>query len=133
MAVHYSWYDRAEAIVLCEISGRWSWEEFYAARAAFREANADIDQPRVDLILYLTPDAVMPDNFISIMRGVVASAAKSWGITVVVKPQAFVRALFNVLRKTYPDAGARYPFADSYEQACELIRAHRGESVGTGG
>lgn len=131
MTVHYSWYDNAETIALCEISGRWTWDEFYDARSVFRQVNAAVERPRVDILLYLTPEATMPDNFITVMRSVVSSAAKSWGITVLVRPQPFVRALFNVLRKTYPDVGARYPFAESFEQAVMLVMESRGDVART--
>ncbi len=124
MPVEYYWYDEQKTIAVCRMSRKWTWEDFYEARQAFR-ATVTHNPPRVDLILEITHDSVVPSNFVTGVKSAVASASKNWSMSVLVNPSAYVRSLFNVLSRTYPEIGRRYPIASSYEEAQALIEQYR--------
>ncbi len=128
MPVEFDWYDQEKAIVLCRMSGKWTWDEMYAARAAHRERVSDLELERVDLLWMIEPNAPIPPSFVSVLKSAVGTASENWSITVVVQPTMFLKSLFNVVQKTYPEVGERYPFADSFEEGVEIIMRHRDEA-----
>ena len=131
MAVEYEWYDQEKMIVMCRISGDWIWDEFYIARQAFREKHNTQALDRVDIILQFSADAGIPPNFLSTLLSAVKSAAKNWNLTVVLQPSLYVRELFRTLGMSTPEIGARYPFAESMEEALRIIYEHRAGIVKT--
>lgn len=125
MPVEYDWYDKGQAIIYCKMSGTWTWDEFYIVRQAFRDKSQSHRYERLDVIWEITHDAIIPPNFVSVLKSAIGSAAQNWNITVVVNPTFLVKSLFGVIEQTYPDIYQRYPFANTYEEAVEAILRHR--------
>ena len=129
MPVEFGWYDEANAISYCKMWGKWTWDEFYVARQDFRDKTQSAALERVDLIWEVTHDAKIPANFVSVMKSAIGSASANWNITVVVKPSLLFKSLFGVVEKSFPYISERYPFADTYEEAKEIILRHRSDST----
>ncbi len=128
MPVVFEWYDEEKAIVLCRMSGKWTWDEMYAERAAFRERTSSTELERVDMLWIVEPSSPIPPDLVSVLKSAVGLASKSWGITIIVRPTLYLKSLFDVVNKTSPEIGKRYPFTGSFEEGVEIIMRHREES-----
>lgn len=129
MPVEFLWHEEEKAIAICTMSGEWTWDEFFQARTAFRQKHQISERERVDLIWQVTHDATMPTNFIPVMQSAVASASRNWAITVVVDPGLLLKSLLGVVTRTHPETKDRFPIAQTYEEACEIIERHRSKSL----
>ena len=125
MPVEFLWHDEEEAIAICTMSGEWTWDEFFEARTAFRDHHHIGERDRVDLIWEVAHKATMPANFIPVMQSAVASASKNWAITVVVDPGLLLKSLLGVVTRTHPETKERFPIAETYQEAIEIIERHR--------
>lgn len=123
--VDFTWHDDAKTISYCHIRGLWTWAEFYAAQSRFRREEMQHKPARIDIILQIDHDAVMPENFISTLRRQVTVASQNWQMTVVVNPSQYVRTLFNVFYRIYPEVSERYPLVADIDAAEALIEQHR--------
>ncbi|NWF69552.1 MAG: hypothetical protein HXY40_10740 [Chloroflexi bacterium] len=130
MAVTIRWDNPQKTIMIYELIGKWTWEEFYAA---FESARAMIEAlPHiVDFICCVeaAPGPLyLPPNTLLHIRGVYANSLPNAGITVVVGGDDLARSIFNILTRISPQIAQRFKLAASIEQAHLLLQQQRAAS-----
>jgi hypothetical protein len=123
MPVTPQWDNDDKTIIRYDLTGRWTWDEFFAA---FDEGTTMLDtvQHTIHFIVnpldlmsrgYLPPGALQ--NTLALYRRSKANA----GSTVIVGGSTFFRSLYGIGQRIYPRIAAHSRFADSLDQARILL------------
>lgn len=123
--VKFSWYDADKTICLCELNGKWTWDEYFEERERFRRNEMTHQPERVDIILIVDRGASIPPSFLTVLKSTLKNASKNWFMTVVVNPSYYVRTLFKVFTESFEEARGRYVVVQTTEEAADLIRKNR--------
>lgn len=124
MPIQVKWYDAEQTIVAYELGEQWSWDELYQA---FRVARQMVDSVphRVDAIMNVLQTKQLPNGAIGHVKSLGASPQTNFGVGVVVSSSLFVKTIFQIIGKLYPELGDRYVVAPTEAQALALIAEAR--------
>ena len=128
MPVSIRWYDPEKTIILYDVSGRWTWAEFFEAYdEAIKMINTS-NHAVIHGIINTLPDvplAYMPANTISGFMNAVRRLPSKSGIGVLVNPGSkLLQAMHDTVSRLYPPYGRRVALVDTFEAALERIRQH---------
>ncbi|MEO8394311.1 MAG: hypothetical protein ABI700_15070, partial [Chloroflexota bacterium] len=99
------WDNEAKTIIRYIYDGRWTWEELDSARTAAAKLEAN-STGLVNVIVDVQNSKLLPNGTITRARQVATTAPASHpkeGITVIVGAGPFVRSIYDVMHKVYPD------------------------------
>ena len=124
MSVTADWYDSKQDIVLYVFEGRWTWDELYAAynKAIVMEKNAP---HRVDVLLDLLNSKAVPANALLHVKNISNKQPDNLGLTIVVTPNAFVRALYNAGTQFYKGIAHYFRVVPTMEDGLNMIAEDR--------
>jgi hypothetical protein len=121
MGFNVSWDDQTEdRYILCyTVTGRWTWEEFYAARDQARTLADSVDQAVIDSIIDLRLGILFPQNALSHFRRMSANSHPKLepGIVVIVQNSLFVRSLMDIMRHISRERMRNFHIARTLEEA----------------
>jgi hypothetical protein len=133
MPVQIVWDDPEQrSIMLFELVGKWTWEEFYHAYEAQWEEVAEIGH-RVDAIVDLTQSQQMPGGAINQVRRYSNRRPQTPGITVLAGANNYISAFIEAIQKLFSTLSQRtlpMQFAKTVDEARAVIAKSRAE-VGT--
>jgi hypothetical protein len=126
MTVTVSWYDPKQEIVLYVFEGHWTWDELYAAynQAIVMEKSAPY---RVDVVLDLLKSKSVPANALLHVKNISNKQPENLGLTVIVTPNAFVRALYNAGTQFYKGIAHYFRVVPTVAEALQMIADDRQE------
>ena len=124
MSVTVDWYDANHEIVLYVFEGRWTWDELYTAynQAITMEKNAP---HRVDVLLDLLNSKAVPANALLHVKNISNKQPDNLGLTVIVTPNTFVRALYNAGTQFYKGIAHYFRVVPTMEEGLRMIREDR--------
>ena len=124
MPVNVSWDNADHNVVRYDYTGKWTWEEVYAA---IDQANAlmhSVSHP-VSIIHDLTQSAGIPSSALTHAHRITMGIPENWAVSVVVGSGMFTESLLNIFTKIYRKLGDRYQTAHSLDEARVIIaRSH---------
>jgi len=135
MGIDVIWDNEAKTIIRYVYDGRWTWEDFDKARALAVQLEDTVPH-QVDAIVDVQKSSVLPTGTITRAREVGGTAPvlnPKEGISVIVGAGAFVRSIYDVLRKVYPELIRRRGlfFAKSLDEARAIIAQHVAQRTST--
>lgn len=123
MGITVDWDNAEKTVVRFIYSGNWTWEEFYTT---IRNANAlmdTVDKPCVSII-DMRDSKFMPAGALVHIRNVIrmSMSHNNSGISVFLDAQLIVKAMIEVLRKSFPDIlqNTNWIYAKTLEEARTL-------------
>lgn len=135
MSIHVMWDNDEKTVVRYVYEGRWTWEDFEAARREAAELLKTVNH-QVDVIVDVQDSKLLPNSAISRGRELSKSDPTVFaneGITVIVGASTFVRAMYDMTVKIYPALTQKqgYRFVKGLAEARSLIEQHRSISSST--
>ena len=128
MPINHTWVDETKSILKIEYTGRWTWDEFFAAADTGRDLATSVEH-RVDYILDMQNGTVPSGgSTLTNSRAVMARRASNSGIFVIVT-NPFVKIMLNVFKNFDRQHGAIMFAAGSVEEALTVIAKHRQKNV----
>jgi hypothetical protein len=128
MGIEVSWDNDSKTILRYVYSGRWTWGDLDKVRDQAATLEASVPH-RVDVIVDVENSSLLPSGTISRARQVATSAPTTHpneGITIIVGAGAFVRSIYDVMAKVYPEMLRRRGifFAQTLAEARDMIAKH---------
>jgi hypothetical protein len=130
MPARVYWDNEEKSIIVREMSGDWTWEEYFVAIKQVREFLDEVDH-HVDIIVdcretYKFPTAALPN---------IANANRSYsanmGVQVIVGSNLIVKMFAEMLQKVMPQAISHFLFVNAIEDAYKVIKKHNDEKSQT--
>ena len=125
MGIEVVWDSDAKNVLRYIYDGRWTWSDLEKAREVAAQYEKSVAH-RVDVIVDVQKSSLLPNGTITRARQVATTAPTTHpneGITVIVGAGAFVRSIYDVMLKVYPDMIRRRGIllAKNLQEARELI------------
>lgn len=120
MSVKVRWYDEAQAIVLYEFQGDWTWDELYPQYDTAIAMEKSVTH-RVDVIIDMRRAGRLPKNVLSHMKNFSDKQPDNIGITAIVTNNAFVRTLYTTGCKFYPKIQRYFTVVQTLDDAERMI------------
>lgn len=124
MAVSADWLDEKHDIVLYNFEGAWTWDELYRVYTKAIEMEKSVSY-RVDVILDMRRSKSIPANALLHVKNISDKQPDNIGLTVVVTPNGFVRALYNAGVAFYKGIAHYFRVTPTMEEAARVIAADR--------
>ena len=120
MSIKVVWDNEEKTIVRYVFDARWTWDEFYVARA---EAYRQIDsvQHRVGVIFDTPPNIGLPSNMITHSKSAVNKTHSNTIVVVVVAQNMYLRTMLTMVMKLSKKAGVMMRLASSLEEARMIV------------
>src|SRR5574337_711770 len=133
MPVSADWYDSKQEIVLYVFEGRWTWDELYATYNKAIAMEKSVPH-RVDVLLDMLNSKAVPANALLHVKNISNKQPDNLGLTVIVTPNAFVRALYNAGAQFYKGIAHYFRVVPTMEEALQMIaddrKAHHNQPIG---
>jgi hypothetical protein len=132
MGIHFSWYDDTTGIMLCEMEGGWTEDEFWKAQDEMFEMVNQSSVPHADLIVVTNVDMKQsPLNFFSTINAADKRATKMLGdrrgVAVLIGLNRSVQIFLNMFTRVY---NPKQIFtANSIEEARDIIVRYRAKEM----
>lgn len=123
MSVNLRWADAEHTLLLYDVQGAWAWSDLYAA---LLQAHRWLDEEEhvVHSIVDLRGAGRMGENPLRHGRRLASAIHPRTGMTVFVGAPGFMKALFSVLGRLYPQVNYRLQCVDTMEAAYDLLQAN---------
>lgn len=125
MSVDVNWFDTAKTIVRYDFSGKWTWNEVYAAvdEAIMLENSVP---HRVDVLLNLLDSGHIPPNAITHVKTIATTKMPdNVKMAVLITQNRAMQTLFNIGSRLYRKIEAQFYVATSVDTALEVIEKSR--------
>jgi hypothetical protein len=133
MSVSARWHDDKKEIVLYVFEGFWTWDELYRTfnEALVMETSVSY---RVDVIVDMRLSKSIPANALLHVKNISDKQPDNLGLSIVVTPNAFVRALYNAGSQFYKGIGHYFRVVPTVDEALQAIaedrQMHHNQPVG---
>lgn len=124
MGIKVLWDNPEHTIVRYEFGPKWTWRDLNDASDAGTAWLDSVDH-RVDFIADLSQTDHLPGDFMSHAGRIAGGSHPRRGIVVVVAASPFLRGLSNTLGRLYRKATRDLRFADTLDEAREIIASER--------
>jgi hypothetical protein len=126
MGVKAVWDNEQHTIVRYDLSGKWTWDEFFTA---YEDAKMMLAATPYVVHFILNPtDAAsrshLPPGIVSRIGSVGRTRLPNAGITVAVGSSNFVKSLVNTAARLYPRIRKQYQFVETLDEARALLAEH---------
>lgn len=122
MSIKVLWDDTDKTIIRYMYEGRWTWDDF---QNAYVEAKVMLDEVnhKVALIIDVRNSSLLPNGILSRAKNQSRTRHPNEDTVVIVGANAFVRAIYDVMRNLYSDAIQKrgYYLASTLEEAHTLL------------
>src|SRR5690242_1382476 len=102
MSVEIIWDNEEKTILRFIFDRRWSWQEFFEAKAAAYTLIGTVNHP-VGIILHGPPETNLPPNALSHSRNALRNTHPNTRIVVFVLTSAFFRTMIGIVVKIAPN------------------------------
>lgn len=116
MGISVNWLDENRSIVLWEVEGKWTWDDYRQAQSHADALVRDIAY-KVDVILDFTENRSLPFNILSQMRFERPQQPEKRGRVVIVGASPFVIKMMDLLYTVNPNLGDRFFTAATLDEA----------------
>jgi hypothetical protein len=127
MSVAVRWSNLEKTIVVYDIEGRWTWDEFYPAYNEAIAMELSVTH-RVDVIVDLHHANLLPDNVLTHIKNISDKQPPNIGITVIVTKNRFVLTMYQIGTKFYGKIGHYFRVAATTDEAYAMIQSTRQEA-----
>ncbi len=124
MAVYTAWHNPEKTLLIFRFEGKWTWEEFGAASSMIRLALDRCTRP-VDLVFDMRATDHLPAGALQRANQLVTNMHPMLsGFIVFVGANAFLRAFYELFRKTNPKTGRllMVRFVEQLEDAFAMVQ-----------
>jgi hypothetical protein len=125
MGIAIAWDNAEKTIVRFVYEGKWTWEDFYQTIARANEMMDTVNKPVVSII-DMQKSNFLPYGAAIHIRNVIrqSQSHNNSGISVFLQADVIVKAMIEVLRKSYPDilANTAWIYAKTLEEAQMLAQ-----------
>ncbi|NWF71282.1 MAG: hypothetical protein HXY40_19545 [Chloroflexi bacterium] len=128
MPVYISWDSPERDRVLFEFVGKWTGEEYFAARAQ-GIAMSDTVSHVVNVIVDISASSLFPSNMLSHFGSSIDKNPKNFEIAVIVSTSTFVAALTNVIAKLYAKRGMQFKVVRTLQAARAVFAAQKPQAA----
>src|SRR5258707_1839983 len=120
MSVSVRWHYDKKEIVLYIFEGIWTWDELYRTynEAIVMETSVSY---RVDVILDMRLSKSIPANALLHVKNISDKQPDNLGLSVLVTPNAFVRALYNAGSQFYKGIAHYFRVVPTVDEALHVI------------
>jgi len=122
MSIKVLWDNTEKTIIRYMYEGRWTWDDF---QIAYTEAKVMLDEVnhKVALIIDVRNSSLLPNGILSRAKNQTRTRHPNEDTVVIVGANAFVRAIYDVMRNLYADAIQKrgYYLASTVEEAHTLL------------
>lgn len=123
MSITVAWDNEQKSLIRFTFGRLWTWNEFYAAIDQCRLQNT-VDHP-VDILFDARATNIIPGGLMPRIQRVTASDGVSHGLVVVVSESAFVKSMFILATRTFPNTTRNARFVKTLDEAYTLINRER--------
>jgi hypothetical protein len=101
MSITVSWYNEDKTIILRQMQGDWTWEEFHNSQS---QVNAMLKEVKhtVDQIIDTSKSSSIPPSALTHFRAANNNVPPNAGTRVVIGTNAFYEMMFKILRNIFP-------------------------------
>jgi hypothetical protein len=124
MPVASFWDDEEKTIVRGNLVGQWTWDEYHTGISEMAQLVKDIDH-RFDQIIDVRESGPLPDGALSHIRRGRQQNPANFGISVIVGPSEWIKALVGVMEKAYGKRTQPTSIAETIEEAYTIIVQQR--------
>ena len=117
------------SVVHYDFDSEWTWNDFELAFAEELRLAETLNGARYDAIIDVLKTERVPvgGGIVSVYNSFKRSPPNS-GIAVILTRSMFIRSLFGVMMRVYPDTEDAYVLAQSVDEACIIIQERRAGS-----
>jgi len=127
MSVAVRWDSPEKTIVIYDIEGRWTWEEFYPAYNEAIAMELSVTH-RVDVIVDLHNAHLLPDNVLTHIKSISDKQPPNIGITVIVTKNRFIHTMYQIGIKFYSKINYYFRVAATVDEAYSMIQSAQQEA-----
>ena len=124
MPIQVFWDNAEKTIVRREMSGKWTWDEFFESQQAVNSMLEGLPQT-VDQIFDVRQAAALPQGALTQLRSATNQRAYNSGLRVVVGPNRFYEVMFTMLAKIMPHLKESVVMVETLDDAYQLIQESR--------
>ena len=124
MSISVRWHDDKKEIVLYGFEGVWTWDELYRTfnEALVMETSLSY---RVDVIVDMRLSKSIPANALLHVKNITDKQPDNLGLSIIVTPNVFVRALYNAGSQFYKGIGHYFRVVPTVDEAFRVIAEDR--------
>jgi hypothetical protein len=128
MAIHVSLNERVSNVIDYNFEADWTWNDFELAFEEELRLGESFDGARYDVIVDVLKSERVPvgSGIVSVYNSFKRSPPNS-GIAVILTRSAFIRRLFDIMMRVYPDTRNNYFIAQSQNDARDIIERQRAQ------
>lgn len=117
------WDNDEQYVLRYTVTGRWTWEQFYAARDQARQMADAAAATYVNSIIDLRAGSLFPQNALTHFRRMPSEAHPKLknGNVVVIENNLFVRSLMDIMRRLNRQAMRNFYIAPTLEDARAIL------------
>jgi hypothetical protein len=123
LPVNITWDDDAKTRTLFVFDGKWTWDEYYKARAKGIEMVNSVPNV-VNLIVDYSHSSFFPDNMLSNFGSSLQKVPKDFDLAVIVTHSNFVIAMVNMISKLSFGRKIKFRVARSLDEARAIFEKY---------
>lgn len=126
MRIRVTWNEQVNNVIHYDFDVAWNWNDFELAFEEELRLGESLAGERYDVIADVRKSQRVPvgGGIVNVYNSFKRSPPNS-GIAVILTHSAFVRTLFSVMIRAYPDTRNNFFLAESLDEACEIIERQR--------
>jgi hypothetical protein len=122
MPVEYHWYDSEKTMVVNNMIGKWSWEEWYKSNQKVAIEIAEQSHGVYYIGNFLKSDTLPSGSPLSYAASMFKVFPNNWMGTIVVSDNRLIETLVRIFAKAFPALSqSKLHTAHSIEEALELV------------
>jgi hypothetical protein len=124
MPIQVIWGNEEKTVILREMSGKWTWDEFFESQRTVNDMLEGIPQT-IDQIFDVSRASALPQGALTQLRSATNQRAYNSGLRVVVGPNRFYEMMFAMLAKIMPHLKDSVVMVETMEDAYQVIQESR--------
>jgi hypothetical protein len=121
--IEVKWGNPEKTYTVFEFTGKWTWEDYYAAVKDGFEMVKDVPHT-VNILIDIRNSNLFPQNMLSHFGKSMRQPPKSFDLAVVVSESGFVKAISNMIDTLYGRRDTKFKVARTLEEAQALFLSH---------
>jgi|GEM_PF-6465442 len=122
MSIRVRWHDNSQQILLAQFTSRWTWKEFFRAKAVMDDMLDTVNRP-TNCILLLPSDFILPPDTMSNGKNALDTRHPQLQHLIVAKPNRLIHTVYDMIVAQHPYVEDFVILTESHETALDFINS----------
>jgi len=122
MSIRIRWHENSQQILVAQFTSRWTWKEFFRAKAKMDDLLDTVNRPTSCIVL-LPSDMILPPDTLQNGKRALESRHPNLQHLIVAKPNRIIQTVYDMTIKQHPALTDFVILAQSEDHALDLINS----------